>query len=51
MQNGYSESFNGWIRDELLNETAFTSMAQIRAIIATWAADDNTTRPHPPWDI
>jgi putative transposase len=46
MQNGYSESFNGRMRDELLNETVFTSMAQARAVIAAWAADYNTTRPH-----
>jgi len=46
MQNGYSESFNGRMRDELLNETIFTSMAQARAVIAAWMADYNTTRPH-----
>ena len=46
MQNGYSESFNGRMRDELLNETVFTSMAQARAVIAAWAADYNTTKPH-----
>jgi len=46
MQNGYSESFNGRMRDELLNETVFTSMAQARAAIAAWVADYNTTRPH-----
>ena len=46
MQNGYSESFNGRMRDELLNETVFTSMAQARAVIAAWMADYNTTRPH-----
>jgi len=31
MQNGFVESFNGRMRDELLNETIFTSMAQARA--------------------
>lgn len=46
MQNGYSESFNGRMRDELLNETVFTSMAQARAVIAAWMADYNITRPH-----
>ncbi|WP_407671619.1 IS3 family transposase, partial [Paramagnetospirillum kuznetsovii] len=46
MQNGYSESFNGRMRDELLNETVFTSMGQARAVIAAWVADYNTTRPH-----
>ncbi|SBW11668.1 hypothetical protein KL86APRO_20266 [uncultured Alphaproteobacteria bacterium] len=46
MQNGYVEGFNGRMRDELLNETVFTSMAQARAVIAAWWTDDNTTRPH-----
>ena len=46
MQNGYSESFNGRMRDELLNETVFTSMAQARAVIVAWVADYNTARPH-----
>lgn len=31
MQNGFVESFNGRMRDELLNEAVFTSMAQARA--------------------
>ena len=34
MQNGYVESFNGRMRDELLNETLFLSMAYARAEIA-----------------
>lgn len=46
MQNGFVESFNGRMRDELLNETVFTSMAQARAVIATWVGDYNTARPH-----
>lgn len=46
MQNGFVESFNGRMRDELLNETVFTSMAQARAVIAAWGADYNTARPH-----
>ena len=46
MQNGYVESFNGRMRDELLNETVFTSLLQVRAVIAAWTADYNTTRPH-----
>jgi putative transposase len=46
MQNGFVESFNGRMRDEMLNETVFTSMAQARAVITAWATDYNTTRPH-----
>ena len=45
MQNGYVESFNGRMRDELLNETLFTSLAHARAIIAAWV-HDYTARPH-----
>ena len=34
------------MRDELLNETLFTSMAHARAPIAAWVEDSNTERPH-----
>ena len=33
-QNAFIESFNGKLRDELLNETIFTSLAQARAVEA-----------------
>jgi putative transposase len=46
MQNGYVESFNGRMRDELLNETLFLSMAHARVEIATWVDDYNQDRPH-----
>ena len=46
MQNGFIESFNGRLRDELLNETLFTSLAQARAALTLWCADYNTARPH-----
>ncbi|TGU44877.1 IS3 family transposase, partial [bacterium M00.F.Ca.ET.152.01.1.1] len=46
MQNGFIESFNGRLRDELLNETLFTSLAQARVAITLWRADYNTARPH-----
>ncbi len=45
-QNGYVESFNGRMRDELLNETLFTSLAHAREAVAAWADDYNTERPH-----
>lgn len=45
-QNGFVESFNGRMRDELLNETLFRSLAHARAIIAAWVDDYNTERPH-----
>jgi transposase InsO family protein len=46
MQNGYVESFNGRMRDELLNETLFLSLDHARAVIAAWADDYNRERPH-----
>jgi putative transposase len=46
MQNAFMESFNGRLRDELLNETLFTSLAQARVALGCWRADYNGSRPH-----
>jgi len=46
MQNGFVESFNGRLRDELLNETLFSSLAEARAAITDWKEDYNNHRPH-----
>jgi transposase InsO family protein len=46
MQNGYVESFNGRIRDELLNESLFFGLDHARSTIAEWADDYNNFRPH-----
>jgi putative transposase len=45
-QNAFIESFNGRLRDELLNETLFTSIAHAREALAIWKDDYNTVRPH-----
>ena len=45
-QNAFVESFNGRMRDELLNETLFTSLDHAREKIAAWAWDYNNQRPH-----
>jgi putative transposase len=45
-QNGFCESFNGRMRDELLNETLFFSLDHARQTIGSWADDYNTARPH-----
>jgi putative transposase len=45
-QNAFIESFNGRLRDELLNEVLFTSLAHARAALAEWMTDYNTQRPH-----
>ena len=46
MQNAFVESFNGSFRDELLNETLFSSLAEAREKITAWKEDYNRTRPH-----
>jgi putative transposase len=45
-QNAFIESFNGRLRDELLNETLFTSLNHVREALALWMEDYNTVRPH-----
>ena len=46
MQNAFIESFNGRLRDELLNETLFTSLMQARVALEEWRRDYNNFRPH-----
>jgi putative transposase len=46
IQNAFIESFNGRLRDELLNETLFSSLSHVRATVASWRADYNLNRPH-----
>jgi len=45
-QNALIESFNGRLRDELLNETLFVSIVHARETLALWLTDYNTVRPH-----
>ena len=45
-QNAFIESFNGRLRDELLNETLFHGLAHARAVLAAWRRDYNEARPH-----
>jgi putative transposase len=44
-QNAFIESFNGRLRDELLAETLFSTLAQARVLLAEWRDDYNTVRP------
>ena len=46
VQNAFIESFNGRLRDELLNETLFRSLPQARVVLASWRRDYNAERPH-----
>lgn len=45
-ENGFTESLNGKVRDECLNEHWFTSLAEAQGILADWQHDYNTIRPH-----
>jgi putative transposase len=45
-RNGFIESFNGSLRDELLNEELFDSLADARRKLARWRYDYNHIRPH-----
>jgi putative transposase len=46
MQNGFVDSFNGRMRDELLNEHLFDTLRHARYLVAAWRDDFNYHRPH-----
>ncbi|MEO3480875.1 MULTISPECIES: IS3 family transposase [unclassified Phaeobacter] len=45
-QNAFIESFNGSLRDELLNEELFDTLDDARRKLALWRYDYNNVRPH-----
>ena len=45
-ENGYIESFNGKLRDELLNGEIFYTLAEAKVVIEGWRRHYNTLRPH-----
>ena len=45
-ENGYCESFNGTLRDELLKGEIFYSVKEAQALVDRWVRHYNTTRPH-----
>jgi transposase InsO family protein len=45
-ENGYIESFNGKLRDELLNREIFTTLAEAKVLIEQWRQEYNHIRPH-----
>jgi putative transposase len=45
-ENGYIESFNGKLRDELLNGEIFDTVTEARVITEQWRRHYNTLRPH-----
>ena len=45
-ENGYIESFNGKLRDELLNREIFTTLEEAKVLIERWRREYNQIRPH-----
>ena len=45
-ENGYIESFNGKLRDELLNGEIFTNLFEAKVLIEKWRKEYNQVRPH-----
>ena len=45
-ENGYVESFNGKMRDELLTGEIFYSLKEAQVLIEMWRQHYNTVRPH-----
>jgi len=45
-ENGYIESFNGKMRDELLNREIFTTLTEAKVLIEEWRREYNQVRPH-----
>lgn len=45
-ENGYVESFNGKLRDELLNREIFYTLREAQVLIEAWRRHYNAVRPH-----
>jgi transposase InsO family protein len=45
-ENGYNESFNGKLRDELLNGEIFYTLKEAKILIEQWRQHYNKVRPH-----
>ena len=45
-ENGYIESFNGKLRDELLNGETFDTVLEAQVLVETWRRHYNAVRPH-----
>ena len=45
-ENGYIESFNGKLRDELLNLEIFDTLWEAKILIERWRREYNQIRPH-----
>jgi len=45
-ENGYVESFNGKMRDELLNREVFATLLEAKVLVEQWRREYNQVRPH-----
>src|SRR5487761_1213317 len=45
-ENPFVESFNGRVRDELLNVEVFGSLVEAQVVVEAWRVEYNTYRPH-----
>ncbi len=50
-ENGYNESFNGKLRDELVNGEIFYSLKEAQVLIERWRQHYNTVSPHSALDF
>ena len=50
-ENGYVESFNGKVRDELLDREIFFTLTEAQILIERWRREYNTVRPTAHWAI
>ena len=45
-ENGYIESFNGKLRDEVLNREVFDTLLEAKVLVKRWRREYNHIRPH-----
>jgi len=45
-ENGYNESFNGKLKDELIHGEIFYSLREVQVLVEQWRREYNTVRPH-----
>ncbi len=45
-ENGYNESFNGKLKDELIDREIFYSLKEAQVLVEQWRREYNTVRPH-----
>jgi len=49
-ENGYIDSFNGKLRDELLDREVFTTLTEARVLTEEWRKEYHQIRPYSPLD-